>query len=68
MWLGVVSCPVSGAWYFSEVSIELSVATRHRRDTIEKLFKTTLNQNKQTNKQTKHENLNKVGATISFKT
>ena len=50
MWLGVISCQMSGAWYFSSTikrSIELPVATRHRRDMTEILFKATLNPNKQ---------------------
>ena len=40
MWLGVVSCQVSGTWYFS-------ATTRHRRDMTEKLLKATLNPNTQ---------------------
>ena len=47
MWQSVISCQVSGAWYFStlKVSIELPVATRHRHDMTEKLLKATLNPN-----------------------
>ena len=48
MWLGVVSCQVSGAWYFRvKQHFELPVATRHRRDMTEKLLKAMLNPNKQ---------------------
>ena len=49
MWLCVVSCQVCEAWYSVrqqyKLSIELPVATRHRRDMTEKLLKATLKPN-----------------------